>query len=89
MGLGEVQLHGSLSGGCSLMVVGAGIVMTGAPGALLGISLSSQGRLCAVSTWPSLGFLAAWWSWGNQMASMVAQGTRAILPAAKREENYL
>ena len=89
MGLGEVQLHGSLSGGCSLMVVGAGIVMTGAPGALLGISLSSQSRLCAVSTWPSLGFLAAWWSWGNQMASMVAQGTRAILPAAKREENYL
>lgn len=69
MDLGEVQLHGSLSGGCSLMVVGAGIVRTGAAGALLGIALSPQGRLCALSTWPSLGFLAAWGPWGNQMAS--------------------
>ena len=89
MDLGKVQLHGSLSGGCSLMVVGAGIVRTGAAGALLGISFSSQGRLCALSTWPSLGFLAAWWPWGNQMASMVVQGSRTILPAAKWEENYL
>lgn len=42
MDLREVQLHGSLSGGCSLMVVVAGTVRTGAPGALLGIFLSSQ-----------------------------------------------
>jgi len=88
MDLGKVQLHGSVSGGCSLMVVGAGIVRTGAAGVLLGIPLSSR-RLCALSTWSSLGFLAAWWPWGNQMASMAAQGSRTILPAAKWQENYL
>ena len=69
------------------MVAGAAIVRTGAAGALLGISLSSQGRLCALSAWPSLGFLVAWWPWGNQMVSMVAQGSRTILLAAKWEEN--
>lgn len=70
------------------MVVGAGIVRTGAAGALLGIALSPQGRLCALSTWPSLGFLAMG-ALGQSDGFVVAQGSRTIPSAAKREENYL